>query len=76
MSETSELNYQADTFRPWLQKHSPIGIAPSPRGLKKNLPLKDSLFACGFLTMYLAVYLAAGFAGITAIGWVWTTIFG
>ena len=40
-----------------------------------RLDAKASWFAAGFLSLYLAVYLAAGFIGVAAIEWVWTKLF-
>ena len=34
--------------------------------------LKDTVVASTFLCAYMALYLAAGFAGLSAVEWVWT----
>jgi hypothetical protein len=75
MSGFSELPAQTDVRKSWFSKHTQNEIDPALQGSRRKLPLKDSLFACGFLGLYLALYLAAGFAGIKAIGWIWSTIF-
>jgi hypothetical protein len=38
--------------------------------------MKDSVRAGAFLIFYLALYGAAGYAGITLIEWVWMKVFG
>ena len=42
---------------------------------RKRIPLRDSVLAIAFLFFYLAVYLAAGFAGIAALEWAWGALF-
>jgi hypothetical protein len=42
----------------------------------KKVSLTDTLSAGAFLVFYLAAYLAAGFAGVTFIEWVWMRVFG
>jgi len=41
---------------------------------QKKIPLRDSVFASGFLILYLTAYLAVGFAGIAAIEWAWAAL--
>jgi hypothetical protein len=38
--------------------------------------MKDSVRAGAFLIFYLALYLAAGYAGIALIEWTWMKAFG
>jgi hypothetical protein len=38
--------------------------------------MKDSIRAGAFLILYMALYGAAGYAGITLIEWVWIEVFG
>jgi fatty acid desaturase len=38
--------------------------------------MKDSVRAGAFLIFYLAVYWAAGYAGIALIEWAWMKVFG
>ena len=38
--------------------------------------MKDSICAGAFLILYLALYGAAGYAGITLMEWVWIKVFG
>lgn len=37
--------------------------------------MKDSFFACAFLSLYVALYLGAGFLSLAAIEWLWTELF-
>jgi len=37
-----------------------------------EVALKDTLVASTFLCAYLALYLAVGFVGLSAVEWVWT----
>lgn len=41
----------------------------------RRLGMKDSFFACVFLSLYVALYLGAGFLGLAAIEWLWTELF-
>jgi hypothetical protein len=45
---------------------------PSPR----KLPVKDSVLACLFLSLYVGTYMAAGFVGVTMIEWAWVKLVG
>jgi len=76
MIEFSEVHCQAGAFRPRVRSSARVTVEPALIAAPRNLPLKDSIFAFGFLTFYLTAYLAAGFAGIRAVGWFWTAIFG
>jgi hypothetical protein len=76
MSELSQVNYQEMVFHPGLPYASRREGKPVLAAPPKKLPLKDSIFAFGFLTFYLTAYLAVGFAGIKAVGWAWSVIFG
>ena len=59
-------------------------VAARSRGMAEEFPvslpgrptLKDSIIAGAFLILYLAGYLAAGFAGVTLLKWAWLRIFG
>jgi hypothetical protein len=42
----------------------------------RRLSTTDSVRAGAFLICYLAAYLAAGYAAITLIEWMWTRAFG
>jgi hypothetical protein len=66
--------YQPRTL-PLVTKVSLGPVSNTQSDLASNLPLKDSCFACAFLSFYLAIYLAAGFASVAAIEWAWTRLF-
>lgn len=41
-----------------------------------KLPVSNSVFACLFLSLYVGVYMAAGFLGLQAIEWAWLKLVG
>ena len=41
-----------------------------------KLPMSDSVFACFFLSLYVGVYMAAGFLGLRAVEWAWLKLVG
>jgi hypothetical protein len=47
----------------------------SSRAMLRRLGMKDSCFACAFLSLYVVIYLGAGFLGLAAIEWLWTELF-
>ena len=47
----------------------------SPPAILRRLGMKDSFFACAFLSLYVALYLGAGFLSLAAIEWLWTELF-
>jgi hypothetical protein len=51
-------------------------IQPTWDRPKRRLSKKDTFTASAFLLLYLAAYLAAGYAGVTLIEWAWMRIFG
>lgn len=73
MGETSGLNCHPGAFAPMAMPSRAMtrGNWHPPQ---KKIPLRDSVFALGFLVLYLTAYLAAGFAGISAVEWVWTAL--
>jgi hypothetical protein len=40
--------------------------------MPSGVALKDTLVASAFLCAYMALYLAVGFVGLSAVEWVWT----
>lgn len=48
---------------------------PKSRPDSFDLSWQDSWFACAFLSLYVVVYLAAGFASVAAVEWAWTVLF-
>jgi hypothetical protein len=51
-------------------------MEPALLAAPRNLPLKDSVYAFGFLSFYVGVYLAVGYAGMKAVSWAWMALFG
>ncbi len=51
-------------------------IEPSWEPARRRLSIGDSLGACAFLIFYTAAYLAAGYAGVTFLEWMWMRVFG
>jgi hypothetical protein len=47
----------------------------SPPAMMRRLGMKESFFACAFLSLYVALYLGAGFLSLAAIEWLWTELF-
>lgn len=52
-----------------------LKLKRAEKRLAGKLDAKDSWFAACFLSLYLAVYLAAGLVGVAAIEWIWTKLF-
>jgi hypothetical protein len=74
MGETSGLNCNAGAFARITAPQLAMARGnwqPS----QKKIPLHDTVFAFGFLILYLIVYLAIGFAGIATIEWAWAALF-
>ena len=47
----------------------------SSQAMLRRLGMKDSFFACAFLSLYVALYLGAGFLTLAAIEWLWAELF-
>lgn len=70
------LRYSHNSPNGILRSSAPISLAAGPRNSRlRGLALKDSCFAAAFLTLYVATYLAAGFAAVTIVEWAWTKLF-
>jgi hypothetical protein len=41
-----------------------------------KLPMSDSVFACFFLSLYVGIYMTAGFLGLRAVEWAWVKLLG
>lgn len=66
---------ESSQILPVLTEASSLNFKAAEKSPADRLEAKDSWFAAGFLSLYLAVYLAAGFVGVAAIEWVWTKLF-
>jgi hypothetical protein len=70
------LSYSHNSQNRILPSPAVISLAARPRKSRiRRLALKDSCFAAAFLSLYVATYLAAGFAAVTIIEWAWTKLF-
>ena len=75
MSEQLESALPVGTFRP-LALARPIEAMerfPEPSLAKPRT--KHTMVASAFLVLYVAIYLAIGFLGISLIGRAWATVF-
>jgi hypothetical protein len=62
---------QVSTFAatsPWRQ----VNKALHERAVPGKHDTKDTVIAAAFLCAYMVFYLGVGFAGLSAVGWVWT----
>ncbi len=75
MAEPLESSFQESVLTPFLPPR-PTGIVvrrwESPR---KGLPIKRSIAAGVFLAVYVAAYMAVGFASIALVECIWSAIF-
>jgi hypothetical protein len=61
---------------PPMAARSPGAIRPDWEPSTRRPSGKDSLTAGAFMLFYVALYLAAGFAGVTFMEWAWMQVFG
>ena len=54
----------------YTNQESPMNIPAT------KLPVSNSIFACFFLSLYVGVYMAAGFLGLQAVEWAWVKLVG
>lgn len=75
MMEPLESALPVGTFKPFLsnQPVQPMGPSPAPSLAKPGT--RHSVVATTFLMLYVALYLAIGFLGISLIGRAWNTVF-
>ncbi len=67
---------QESAFMPFPPAQSRDVIRRAWESPAKKLPLKRSVMACAFFFVYLAAYLGVGYAGIVAVEYAWSAIFG
>jgi hypothetical protein len=75
MSEQLESALPVGAFPPLASARSIEKIEPRPEAYLAKPAAKHSVVAAAFLMLYVAVYLAIGFLGISLIGRVWATVF-
>jgi hypothetical protein len=79
MSAHTGTTLHTTDFAPFIPAHQgrPVELNLVSLGLQPSKPsTKDSIIACAFMLGYIAVYIAVGFAAVSAIGWAWTAAFG
>ncbi|MBZ5695862.1 MAG: hypothetical protein LAN36_10955 [Acidobacteriia bacterium] len=64
------------TFLPPVATRSRNMVEELPASLPGQPTLKNSIAAVAVLVLYLAAYMAAGFAGLAMLEWAWLRIFG
>jgi hypothetical protein len=75
MSEQLESAFPVGAFQPLISGRPDDGVVRYP-GLSMAKPAKKhSIVAAVFLMLYIAIYLAIGFLGISLIGRAWATVF-
>jgi len=75
MAESCESTLQNSSLLPFMPNRSAAALEPRWESAPTNLPKKRSLIACAFLLAYAAVFVAIGYAGMSMIGYAWSTIF-
>jgi hypothetical protein len=76
MNEPAGVASHAGVLLPPITARSRGPLQPAWEPSTRRLSTKDSVRAGAFLIGYLALYGAAGYAGITLIAWVWMKVFG
>ena len=75
MNELIPSGFHDSAFLPPLSVRSHHRVASDWDVPPRKPSTKDSIYAGGFLLVYLVAYLAAGRAGIALIEWTWVAIF-
>ena len=75
MSEEAESALPVGTFRPLISAHPVEGMVRRPELAMAKPVTRHSVVAAAFLMLYVAIYLAIGFLGISLIGRAWATVF-
>ncbi|HXQ27356.1 MAG TPA: hypothetical protein VN822_13180 [Candidatus Acidoferrales bacterium] len=76
MSDQYGMGEAVSSFLPPVAVRSRSMVEELPASLPERPTLKNSITAGAFLVLYLAAYLAAGFAGMAMLEWAWLRIFG
>jgi len=75
MAEPYESALQETAFVQFLPPPPRDSVARRWESAPKNLPVKRSFAAGGFLLLYLAAYIGVGYAGVTLVEQAWSAIF-
>ena len=79
MSAHTGSNLHSTNFAPFIpaRKDLPGELNFVDLGLQSHKPsTKDSVVACAFMICYVGVYIAVGFAAVSAIAWAWSAALG
>lgn len=76
MNEPAGVASRAGVLLPPMAARSRGPVQPAWEPRIRRLSMKDSVRAGAFLFFCLAVYGAAGYAGISLIEWAWMKVFG
>ena len=75
MSEHVESALPVGTCRPLISARPVEGMVRRPELSLAKAATKHSVIAAALLMLYVAIYLAIGFLGISLIGRAWATVF-
>lgn len=75
MSERLESALPMGTFKPLVSAQPIEAIAQHPTLSPAKPAAKHSVVAAAFLLLYVAIYLAIGFLGVSLIGRAWAVVF-
>ena len=75
MSEQMESALQVGAFKPFMSTRPVEPIGPSAATSLAKPTTRHSVVATAFLMLYVALYLAVGFLGISLVGRAWATVF-
>jgi hypothetical protein len=76
MNDPAGVASHVGTLLPPMAGRRSGAIRPAWEPPGKRLSIKDSIRASTFLMFYTAAYMAAGYAGVAFIEWVWMRMFG
>lgn len=76
MSEQLQSAFPVGTLRPMVSARPIERLVPHPELSLAKAARKHSVVAAVFLLIYIAIYLAIGFLGISLIGRAWAAVFG
>jgi len=76
MNEPAGVAAHAGALLPPMAARTRGPVQPAWEPANRRLSKIDSIRAGAFLILYLATYLAAGYAAIAALEWAWIQVFG
>ena len=75
MSEQLQSAFPVGTLRPMVSARPIESLVPRPELSLAKPARKHSVVAAAFLLLYIVIYLAIGFLGISLIGRAWAAVF-